>query len=284
MSNSSYLCVSDRPVLYPSSQDPDFVPRTGVVATDAQAVPLLWLALFRAGDLVTKVFTFDEDDDDDEVDEDDVIEATAPLAPKDRALAQLAAALPALARLFPGAPDLAGHAALLREAVERAPGAYVTVELDEIAGLWEGEEEGSFVPALTAALEGFEGVEGGAGVADPASGHNAEAVDPASGAGVGAVGEGGAVGAGEASPASGGRAGRAASSPTPARTALLGLTRLDPAHPFPPARLLLDALEAGDGDYWNFTRLLGTAFAAEVPWEAPRRSGDVTPASAGSAP
>ncbi|MET8978306.1 hypothetical protein ABZX85_22090 [Streptomyces sp. NPDC004539] len=257
MPNSSYLCSCDQPVLYPSSQAGGFDPRTGVIATDAQAVPLLWLAMFRPDDLVTEVFTFEEDaDDGDDADEDDVIEATAPLAPKSRALARLDAALPALARLFPAEIPLDAHAALLREAVERAPGAYVTIELDEIAGLWEGEEEGSFVPALTGALAAFETAGGAAGAAVPVGGDAPAAAGFAAGD--------------EADPAA----------LDAARAHLLALTRLRPAHPFPPARLLLDTPEATGDDHWNLVRLLGSTFGREVPWEG----GDVTPVAAESAP
>jgi hypothetical protein len=43
---------------------------------------------------------------------------------------------------------------MLRQAVAAAPGRFITIELDEIEGLWE---EGTFQPALRAALTCFEG-------------------------------------------------------------------------------------------------------------------------------
>ncbi|MEV6521584.1 hypothetical protein AB0M43_06590 [Longispora sp. NPDC051575] len=203
MANSSYLCAMDEASLYPSSTVEGFDPATGVVAFDRYCVPLLWLALFRPADLRTETFTFEDGE---------AVQATAPLVPKDRALAQLDAALPALGRLFAAEGPLDAHAALLRQAVEKAPGGYLTVELDEIEAMWE---EGTFGPALHAALASLDG----------------ETDPPAD------------------------------------RARLVELAQLRPDGPFPPARLIIDGLEAGDAGYWNFTRLLGTGFQADVPWE-----------------
>ncbi|MET8700930.1 hypothetical protein ABZW10_18985 [Kitasatospora sp. NPDC004723] len=215
MANYAYLCATEVASLYPSSQLKGFDPQGGVVAHDVSGVPLLWLAMFRPADLVTGVFTIDEDDLDD--DEEAEVEATAPLVAKERALAQLDAALPVLNALFAAEGPLDAHAALLRQAVEQAPGAFVTIELDEIEGIWE--EEGTFQPTLRAALAGLDG----------------------------------------------GLAGSARTAADRAR--LIELSRLRPGRPFPSARLIVDGLEAGDDDYWNLVRLLGTSFAAEVPWE-----------------
>ncbi|RRR98584.1 hypothetical protein [Glycomyces terrestris] len=175
MPNSSYLCATGLRTLYPSTTDAGFAPATGVVAYDVRCVPLLWLALFRPADLVTQTIVVEDDpdevfyefgpdgdlvevepgeDDDDEDDDEDVVEATAPLAPKDRALAQLDAAVPVLNRIFAAEGPLDGHAAMLRAAVAAAPGVYVTVELDEIEGLWE---PGTFQPALREALACLDG-------------------------------------------------------------------------------------------------------------------------------
>ncbi|MFF2354427.1 hypothetical protein ACFVVL_32250 [Kitasatospora sp. NPDC058115] len=153
MANSSYLCATDVASLYPSSQVSGFDAQGGVVAHDVSGVPLLWLALFRPADLVTAVFTLDEDDLDD--DEDPQVEATAPLVAKDRALARLDAALPVLNALFADEGPLDAHVALLRQAVEKAPGAFLTVELEEIEAVWEDED--GFQPALRTALACFDG-------------------------------------------------------------------------------------------------------------------------------
>ncbi|SDD16416.1 hypothetical protein [Glycomyces harbinensis] len=171
MPNSSYLCATDLRSLYPSTTDKGFDPSKGVVAFDVRCVPLLWLAMFRPADLLTQTitveadpdatyYTFGPDGDFVEIEtppeeaEDQNVEATALLAPRDRALAQLDAAVPVLGRLFAAEGPLEEHAAMLRRAVAASPGAYLTVELDEIEGLWE---PGTFQPALRAALESLDG-------------------------------------------------------------------------------------------------------------------------------
>jgi hypothetical protein len=170
MPNSSYLCTSDQESLYPSTTVEGFEPATDVVAYDVRCVPLLWLALFRPADLRTQTILIEADPDavyaefdeatgdfvefEDYEEEDEIVEAVAPLVTKDKALAQLDAALPVLNRLFETEGPLDDHAAMLRQAVAAAPGSFITIELDEIEGLWE---EGTFQPALRAALAGFDG-------------------------------------------------------------------------------------------------------------------------------
>jgi hypothetical protein len=129
MPNSSYLCATDRSSLYPSTTEKDFAPPTDVVAYDVRCVPLLWLAMFRPADLLTQTIVIEPDPDavhyeigpdGDFVEiatpegEDEIVTATAPLAPKDRALAQLDAAVPMLNRLFAAEGPLDDHAAMLR--------------------------------------------------------------------------------------------------------------------------------------------------------------------------
>jgi len=53
------------------------------------------------------------------------------------------------------------------------------------------------------------------------------------------------------------------------RERLVGLAQLRPGRPFPPARLVLDGLDAPDDDWWNHSRLLGTRYLRAVPWEPP---------------
>ncbi|MDN3355779.1 hypothetical protein [Actinomadura sp. DC4] len=208
MANRSYLFVGDHEGINPGWRAG--VPDLGqqVLAEDVYCVPLLWLAMFRPADLVTTTFP-PEDPDDDE----GPIEATAPLAPKGRALAQLDAALPSLHEIFDGAGRLDDHAALLRQGVEEMPGRFVTIELYEIAVLID---ERTFYRDLRAALGGLD------------------------------------------------RPG------PPGRARLADLAQLREGRPFPPARLVLDGLDASDDDCWNHSRLLGVSFLRPVPWEPAR--------------
>ncbi|MEV7225476.1 hypothetical protein AB0M79_00440 [Polymorphospora sp. NPDC051019] len=205
MSNRSYLCVSTYPSIYPAFAKSDYDPKLNTVAADVNCVPLLWLAMFRAADLRTETFEVTEGRHTEKV------VATAPVAPVERALTQLDAAVPVLERLF-GEP-LAAYAALLGAGVRAGEGDHVTIELEEIAVL-EGDEEG-YYDKLRLALASLD------------------------------------------------RPGDA----TADRDRLADLAQLGPARPFPPARLLLDDMDATDDDYRNHCRLIGASYLRPVPWE-----------------
>ncbi|GAA4637584.1 hypothetical protein GCM10023196_091960 [Actinoallomurus vinaceus] len=205
MANRSFLLVGDYDGINPGWRGDIPGLEHQVLAEDVYCVPLLWLAMFRPADLVTETFPPEDE-------EDGPIEATAPLAPKERALAQLDAALPALNRIFDGAGRLDDHAALLREGVASMPGRSVTIELYEIAVLIDDEQ---FYQNLRA--------------------------------GLGSLDQPGDLAAD--------------------RSRLTDLAQLREGRPFPPARLVLDGLDAPDDDDWNHTRLLGTCFLRPVPWE-----------------
>jgi hypothetical protein len=149
MANRTYLFVGDHDGINPGWRPGIPGLEQQVLAEDVYCVPLLWLAMFRPADLVTTTFPPDDPDDDDE----GPIEATAPLAPKERALAQLDAALPALREIFDGAGRLDDHAALLRQCVQSMPGRFVTIELYEIAVLIDEE---TFYRDLRDALDGLD--------------------------------------------------------------------------------------------------------------------------------
>ncbi|WP_040163269.1 hypothetical protein [Microbacterium gorillae] len=157
MSNNAYLTTTEPDTIYPSVVLPDFEQEESGIAVDANAVPLLWLALFRSDDLVTAdvydppepddtepEWGEDEEEDDEPDDRDDVdIEATAPVTSKAEALDHLAEAVPILedaldARLSP-------YADMLRAAVTDTVGAAVTIEWDEVESLWAPD---SFLPAV----------------------------------------------------------------------------------------------------------------------------------------
>lgn len=127
MSSTAYLCVTGIGRLYPSARDPRFDPARHTIAAGAGAVPLLWFALFRPGDLKRQsVRPIDGGPE-------DAVDALAPIAPVDRAVNQLTAAVPALDELFGGRwGSFAGQAKLLGAALRSAGLAYVTIELDEV--------------------------------------------------------------------------------------------------------------------------------------------------------
>lgn len=167
MPNSAYLCATAPGRIYPS-QDDGFDPAEETLAHDVYAVPLLWLALFRERDLVSTEFHWEPDPDvtvgvwdaetgswvekpETEVEEPMDIPATAPVADRVSALAQLAAAVPVLERLFD--TDLSAYATFLGDLVRHAPGDAVTIQWDEIEALYDDEEFLALVSAAWASLD-----------------------------------------------------------------------------------------------------------------------------------
>lgn len=129
MANYAYLCCTDHDVIYPSAVIEDYDASISTVAADVHCVPLLWLALFRVEDFYEETFER----------EDGELTACAPLLEKSRALANLAEARTWYRAAFAGLGALDEHFDLFERAVREAPGAYVTIELEEIACLHESE-------------------------------------------------------------------------------------------------------------------------------------------------
>ena len=106
-----YLCAGDRSGVYPMEQDPGFEAEQVAAMADG-AVPLLWLALFRAGDVSVGDTPWGP--------------AGAPVVGRERGVTNLAAAAPALDRMF--GPPVTTHADLLRQALQWSPGDWLTIE------------------------------------------------------------------------------------------------------------------------------------------------------------
>ncbi|MEV6925068.1 hypothetical protein AB0M46_11280 [Dactylosporangium sp. NPDC051485] len=142
MDEKAFLCVSPWPEVYPSEQHGAFEAQH-IVAVAEGGVPLLWLALFREGDVRHGPAPVGTDD------EREWVEAGAPVAGRERALANLAAAGPALGRLF--GPSVAAHAELLRQALQWFPDDWIMVEW------WDGVRPvPPDPPDLRAALAAFD--------------------------------------------------------------------------------------------------------------------------------
>ncbi|MFF5232742.1 hypothetical protein [Dactylosporangium sp. NPDC000521] len=106
-----YLCAAGRPGIYPMEQDTDFEAEQ-VAAMADDAVPLLWLALFRAGDVSVGDTPWGP--------------VCAPVVGRERGVANLAAAVPALGRMF--GPPVTTHTDLLRQGLQWSPGDWLTIE------------------------------------------------------------------------------------------------------------------------------------------------------------
>ncbi|MCE9548617.1 MAG: hypothetical protein K8T25_24335 [Planctomycetia bacterium] len=109
-------------------------------------IPLLWIALFRWSDmrcqtLAVRQFTNRRQTGLAPPSELVQLEYRAPFAMKETAIAQLNASLPHLNRLFSECGILDDHASMLCDAINKTPGRFVTLEIDEIL---ERENEADF--------------------------------------------------------------------------------------------------------------------------------------------
>ena len=98
--------------------------------------------MFRPTDLVTRAFETD----------DGPYIVVAPVASRTAALANLYEALPRLCELFEGETRLRGYTDVLADAIQEAPGEWVTIEWDEIAVITDGD----FLAQATAAMASLE--------------------------------------------------------------------------------------------------------------------------------
>lgn len=148
MAFRAYLAMSNLDTIYPSFVDEGYDSDEQTVVTCVDQLPLLWLALFREDDLRRQTFDVDGE----------ATPAFAPVCSKQKALAQLAAALPRLERALPELGPLGDYVAMFRAAIEPMPYEYVTIELEEVASM--RPEEHRYDELLTLALRGFDSPEG----------------------------------------------------------------------------------------------------------------------------
>lgn len=266
MSNRSYLAASDTDTIYPSFVQKDYNAEQQLIATDVEALPLMWLALFREDDLRREVFKVQGED----------VPAFAPVCEKEKALRQLDQAVPYLAKLFPQFAGIDEYAKMLRAAIEPLPYRYVSIELEEIAGLYPQEHR--FEELLTLGLRGFDrpdeirfhcddvtwNLSGLQVSVEPAAD---EELDEEMEAILADLRGGSSFTPGQESAV------------IPGFTAnshadiLERLTTLNVDAGLPSVRMYLDDLEYSDEDQWNFTRVLGAGrygsmgFGRETPWE-----------------
>jgi hypothetical protein len=143
MSNRAYLCGTDLDTIYPAFADEHYDSDKQTIANDVEAIPLLWLALFREDDLRRETFDVDGDE----------VPAFAPVCKSSQALEQLSAALPHLNRLFRAEGPFDEYLAMLRQGIVQAGYQYLTIELEEISALYPPEHK--FDELLTLGIRGF---------------------------------------------------------------------------------------------------------------------------------
>jgi len=160
MPKTSYLCSTNRRATYPREEDPTFSLQTDLIANGARCVPLLWLAMFRSADIVRRtVVTRTEPTLFIELStwqqkirepQNIEIETEAPITSVGRAIEQIEAAIPYFNAMFQEEGRLDDYAELLIQALRFVTKKFVTIDLEEIAGL-VGDE--CFWGSIRAALE-----------------------------------------------------------------------------------------------------------------------------------
>jgi hypothetical protein len=130
MGNSSYLCVTDKKLTYPSLNDVDYKYEEQTISMDVYAVPLLWICLFKENDLVKETIESDGY----------TYNVVSPLTETDKALENLEKSEAFLCDLFRPESLTKEYFEMLKEAISSAGKKYVTVEIQEIACM-DGEEE-----------------------------------------------------------------------------------------------------------------------------------------------
>jgi hypothetical protein len=140
MSNCAYLCSGDQEITYPRFLEAGYDESEQVIASDVSCVPLLWVALFRADDIRRAVIRV----------EGQAVPVEAPLAATPKALEQFDEARPFFNSLFEREGGLDAYFALFREEIASTRGAFLTIDMWEIACLYP---EGMFYQEVRRALE-----------------------------------------------------------------------------------------------------------------------------------
>lgn len=264
MSNLAYLAASDKDTIYPSFAQKDYDPDEQLIASDVECLPLLWLALFREADLQHKDFKVDGE----------AVSAFAPICEKQQALVQLEQAIPYLEKIFPDLGPLRKYGEMFRSAIEPLPYRYISLELEEIDGLYP--EEHRFKELLTLGLRGFDVPDGIQFECDDVtvdlSGINLSFESADDDIDEDLMEELRELNSGNGEDEGG-------TFTIPGFTAsshaevLTRLASLNDDISLPSVRMYLDDLEATEDERWNFTRVLGAGrfgsmgYGREVPWE-----------------
>lgn len=143
MSNRAYLTVTPWERIYPSAGDLAFSPQAHTALASAGCVPLLWIAAFSEADL--REHTFDPKPPQ----RPSALTLRAPLAPTSAALERLLARKEWLASLYADRGALGYHVDLWLSHLRTYEGAWISIELEEIAAL---ARPGAFDEELRACL------------------------------------------------------------------------------------------------------------------------------------
>jgi len=129
MSYASYLCCCDTNRIYPEYQNPAFDSSEHTLAVCFDGVPVLWVAMFRPGDIQEHTFGAEGDE----------YSAWAPLTTREQALVNLRQSRDRLNLLLGELGPLDAHLEMMEQLLTEVTGTYITASLDEIAQVFSPE-------------------------------------------------------------------------------------------------------------------------------------------------
>lgn len=134
MANRVFLNCCDIERTFPNNL-PGFDAKKHVIASCSNALPMLWLGLFRVEDLRLDIFETEEKSFIGDVEniESKAVALPAPITDKEKALAQLSQSLEKFDALFAESGSVAKHIEYLSAAVSAAEGKYVSIDYLEIS-------------------------------------------------------------------------------------------------------------------------------------------------------
>jgi hypothetical protein len=227
MANRSYLCCSNKSLIYPSGQQKRYLVGKQTLAADVQHVPLLWWALFRKNDLHTETFMVEGEEH----------KVSAPVCTKDKALEQLPNAVPVLAKAFPEQSHLEEYVELFLSFITAVKYQFLTIEWEEVECLYPDQV---FQGMANLALHGFDQPQGISYRSEDRKGIHPVTRKPMVLRGV-----------------------RAASW----RALLLVLTGIKSKVKAPPVHSFRERKRITDEEEWNLFKILGSSWERPVPWE-----------------
>ena len=143
MPNRCYLSSSEHCGVYPSFSAPDFDVKNQWIVCGAGCLPLVWIPMFSTSDLVTETFTKDGK----------TFDETAPLVERTTGIERLLSRRDLLNAIFKKNGGLDHHIDTFTDHLKSLKSSYVTVELQEIAWLYN---DGEFQELLRNCLAGLE--------------------------------------------------------------------------------------------------------------------------------
>ena len=143
MSNRCYLSASEHTGIYPSFSLPEFDTETQWIACGEGCLPLIWIPMFSADDLVTETFSTGGQ----------TLTETAPVVKRETGIERLISRRNFLNTIFERNGGVDHHIDMFTHHVKSVDCTYLSVELQEMTWLYE---DGEFQELLQDCLSGLD--------------------------------------------------------------------------------------------------------------------------------